>query len=126
MKIDNRLMTSQEAKNIASKMENLSTELETELSNKVADLNNLRNEVLNLQTSTSKSKSKTIKLDVKNLDSVVALMREEGIIEQKQLSKKYPETDVIDREALVSFLRKATNDNWQVSHNGSMFVVKDD
>ena len=118
-------MTSQEAKNIASKMENLSTELETELSNKVADLNNLRNEVLNLQTSTSKSK-KSIKLDVKNLDSVVALMREEGIIEQKQLSKKYPETDVIDREALVSFLRKATNDNWQVSHNGSMFVVKDD
>ena len=122
VKIDNLLMT--DVKTIASKMENLSNELEGDLSNHIADINNLRGEVLNLQTSTTKSKGKSIKVDAKNLESIVAFMREEGIIERKQLNSKHPETDVIDREQLVAFLRKATKDDWQCSRIGTMFVAE--
>jgi len=123
MKIDNRLMT--DVKTIAKKLENLSSDVESHDSNIIADLNNLKGEVLNLQTSTTKSKGgKSIKVDAKNLESIVEFMRDEGIIERKQLNSKHPETDVIDREQLVAFLRKATKDDWQCSRIGTMFVAE--
>ena len=120
--IDNRLMT--DVKTIAKKLENLSSSVESHDSNIVADLNNLKGEVLNLQTSTTKSKGKSIKVDVKSMESIVEFMRNEGIIERKQLNAKHPETDVIDRESLCSFLRKATKQDWQVSRIGTMFVAE--
>ena len=125
VKIDNRLMT--DVKTIAKKLENLSSDVESHDSNIVADLNNLRGEVLNLQVSTTKgtkSKGKSIKVDAKDLDSIIQFFKEEGIIERKQLNAKHPETDVIDREQLVAFLRKATKDDWQCSRIGTMFVAE--
>ena len=113
-------------KTIAKKLENLGTELESSISNSVADLANIKSEVLNLQMSTetkTKGKSKTVKIDSKDLSSIISLFESRGVIERKQLNPKHPETDVIDREALVVFLREATGKDWQCSRIGSMFVV---
>ena len=127
--IDNRLMT--DVKNMSKKLENLAkdaevlgTTVQIETSNISADINNLRGEVLNLQTSTTKSKGKSIKVNVKDLDSIIQFFKDEGIIERKQLNAKHPETDVIDRESLCAFLRKATSQDWQVSRIGTMFVAE--
>jgi len=113
-----------DVKTIAKKLENLSSDVESHDSNIIADLNNLKGEVLNLQTSTTKSKGKSVKVNVKDLDSIIQFMKDEGIIERKQLNAKHPETDVIDRESLCAFLRKATSQDWQVSRIGTMFVAE--
>ena len=121
-------MTQNETNKIAKKLENLGSELESNTSNIIADINNVKGEVLNLQmsteTKTTKGKTKSIKLDKNNLSSLATLLREHGVIERKQLNSKHPETDVIDREAFVVLLKEATGQDWQCSRIGTMFVVE--